>query len=93
MPISFADRTEQLRREQQLLVRAVEDIDEGWNRNRDQQYRLDQLHEGGHDTRQAETLVELLKQTLFEWERHRILIEQRVAFLQKEVDLAKRRAG
>jgi len=33
-----------------------------------------------------ERLVDLLKQTLIEWERHRVLIEQRVRYLQQEVE-------
>jgi hypothetical protein len=41
---------------------------------------------GGHDTRQAERLVDLLKQSLVEWERHRVLIAQRVTYLQQEVE-------
>jgi hypothetical protein len=48
--------------------------------------RVRELMAGGHDTRQAERLVDLLKQSLVEWERHRILIAQRVTYLQQEVE-------
>jgi hypothetical protein len=41
-----------------------------------------ELRAGGHDTTQAERLVQLMKDTLTEWERHRILIEDRVAYLE-----------
>jgi hypothetical protein len=85
MAISLAERTEQLRVEQRLLVKADADIDEGWQRIRDQEDRVRELQAGGHDIRQAERLVGLLKQTLVEWERHRTLIQQRVIYLQGEV--------
>ncbi|KRP91672.1 hypothetical protein AOQ72_32185 [Bradyrhizobium yuanmingense] len=87
MAISLAERTAQLEAEQRLLVKADQDIEEGWKRIRDQEDRLRELMAGGHDTRQAERLVNLLKQTLIEWERHRVLIEERVAYLQQEVAL------
>ncbi|WP_439366923.1 hypothetical protein ACNJYD_16350 [Bradyrhizobium sp. DASA03005] len=86
MAISLAERTAQLDAEQRLLVKAEHDIESGWLRVRDQEDRLLELMAGGHDTCQAERLVDLLKQTLVEWERHRILIEQRVAYLQREVN-------
>jgi hypothetical protein len=75
------DRIDELKAERALLVKAEGDIEEGWRRLRNQQDLLLELQAGGHDTRQAEHLVQLLKQTLVEWERHRTLIEQRVAYL------------
>ncbi|SCB37990.1 hypothetical protein GA0061099_1005748 [Bradyrhizobium yuanmingense] len=86
MAISLAERVAQLDAEQRLLVKAEQDIESGWQRVRDQEDRVRELMAGGHDTRQAERLVDLLKQTLIEWERHRTLIEQRVTFLQHEVN-------
>lgn len=86
MAISLAERTAQLDAEQNLLVKADRDIDEGWQRIRDQEDRVRGLMSGGHDTRQAERLVELLRQTLTEWERHRVLIEQRVTYLRQQVE-------
>ncbi|MGX1164680.1 hypothetical protein AB7M16_000946 [Bradyrhizobium sp. USDA 372] len=86
MAISLAERTAQLDAERRLLVKADQDIESGWQRVRDQEDRLRELMAGGHDTCQAERLVDLLKQTLVEWERHRILIEQRVTYLQREVN-------
>jgi hypothetical protein len=86
MAISLAQRTAQLDAEQRLLVKADRDIEEGWLRIRDQEDRVRELMAGGHDARQAERLVELLKQTLIEWERHRVLIEQRVRYLRQEVE-------
>ncbi|MBR0874292.1 hypothetical protein JQ633_28325 [Bradyrhizobium tropiciagri] len=76
---------EQLRSERALLVKADVDIEQGWRRVRDQQDLLDWLQRAGHDTAQAERLVGLLKQTLIEWERHRTLIVQRVAYLEDRV--------
>ncbi|MHC4047677.1 hypothetical protein [Bradyrhizobium sp. 23AC] len=85
MAIFLAERTAQLNAEQNLLVKADQDIEEGWQRIRNQEDRVRELMAGGHDTRQAERLVDLLKQTLIEWERHRVLIEQRVEYLRQEV--------
>ena len=85
MAISLTERTAQLNAEQRLLVKADKDIEEGWQRIRDQEDRVRELMAGGHDTRQAQRLVDLLRQTLIEWERHRVLIEQRVALLRQEV--------
>ncbi|MTV13097.1 MULTISPECIES: hypothetical protein [Bradyrhizobium] len=79
-----ANWAEQLRSERALLVKADLDIEEGWRRVRDQQDLLDWLQRAGHDTEQAERLVSLLKRTLIEWERHRTLIVQRVAYLEEQ---------
>ncbi|WP_245326787.1 hypothetical protein [Bradyrhizobium sacchari] len=81
----MTERTRQLRDEQRLLKKADVDIEEGWHRVHRQEDRVRELQAGGHDCRQAERLVELLKQTLVEWERHRTLIIQRVDYLQQEV--------
>ncbi|MBR0783115.1 hypothetical protein [Bradyrhizobium iriomotense] len=86
MAASLTERTRQLRDEQRLLKKADLDIEEGWQRVRRQEDRVRELQAGGYDCRQAERLVELLKQTLVEWERHRTLIIQRVNYLQQEVD-------
>lgn len=86
MAVSLAERTQQLRDERRLLQKADVDIEEGCQRIRQQEERVRDLQAGGHDSRQAERLVELLKQTLVEWELHRTLIIERVNFLQQEVD-------
>ena len=82
---SVAYRAEQLRAEKVLLVKAETDIEDGWKRLRNQQDLLRELRAGGHDTKQAERLVGLMMQTLVEWERHRTLIVERVAYLEKEL--------
>ena len=86
MATSLDEWTEQLRAEQRLLVKADRDFEEGAQRVRNQEDRVRELIADGHDTRQAERLVDLLKQTLVEWERHRVLIEQRVTYLQHQVE-------
>ncbi|WP_439370905.1 hypothetical protein [Bradyrhizobium sp. DASA03120] len=86
MAVSLAERTQQLHDERRLLEKANLDIEEGCQRIHRQEDRVRDLQAGGHDCRQAERLVELLKQTLAEWERHRTLIIERVNFLQQEVD-------
>ena len=93
MVTSLAERIEQLHAEQRLPVKADADIDDGWLRIRNQEDRVRELQAGGHDTRQAERLVDLLKQTLLEWERHRSLIVERVNYLQREVDSVPPAAG
>ena len=85
MIIDAAYRAEQLRAEKVLLVKAETDIEDGWKRLRNQQDLLRELRASGHDTKQAERLVGLMMQTLVEWERHRILIVERVAYLEKEL--------
>jgi hypothetical protein len=80
-----ADRIELLRAEKKLLLKADSDIEEGRRRLRNQQDLLLDLQAGGHDTKQAERLVELMQTTLTEWERHRTLIVERVAYLETVV--------
>ncbi|MBB4367301.1 hypothetical protein GGD63_000070 [Bradyrhizobium sp. cir1] len=87
MAVSLAEREQQLLNEQRLLAKADLDIEEGWRRIHKQEDRVRDLQAGGYDSGQAERLVDLLKQTLVEWERHRTLIIQRVNYLQQEVDL------
>jgi hypothetical protein len=85
MAISFAERAEQLRVERRLLRKADADIEEGSKRLRDQQQLFFDMRAAGHDTSQAERLVDLLEQTLLQWEYHRTLIEQRIAYLEHEL--------
>ena len=78
------DPAEQLKLEKTLLIKADKDIEDGWQRLRNQQQLRDDLQAGGHDSKQAERLVQLLKQTLIEWERHRALIEERINYLERQ---------
>jgi hypothetical protein len=78
-----ADPAEQLMAEKTLLLKAERDIEDGRKRLRTQQQLLAGLQAAGHDSRLAERLVELLQQTLVEWERHRVLIEERVSYLER----------
>jgi hypothetical protein len=83
MPKSTAtQRALELEAERSLLIKADTDIEEGWGRLRNQQELLTHMQLSGQDTDQAERLLRLLKCTLDEWERHRTLIEQRIAYLQ-----------
>jgi hypothetical protein len=77
------DAAEQLSLERRHLCRAELDIEQGWTRLRNQQDLLLWLQTTGRDTSEAERLVLLLERILIEWERHRALIEQRLAYLQK----------
>ena len=85
MTISQSEWTEQLDTERRHLIKADQDIEEGSQRIRDQEDRVRDLSAGGHDADQAERLVEALKQTLTEWLRHRVLIQQRIAYLRQQV--------
>ena len=78
---STADMARELEAEKRLLVKAGADIEAGWTRLRNQQDLLSSLQATGGDTREAERLVRLMKQSLIEWERHRVLIEQRIVHL------------
>ncbi|MDD1536282.1 MULTISPECIES: hypothetical protein [unclassified Bradyrhizobium] len=87
MAASLAERIAQLHAEQRLLLKADQDIEDGWQRIREQEDRVRELAAGGHNAEQAERLVDLLRQTLAEWDRHRTLIEQRVSYLRQQVEL------
>ena len=78
------DPAEQLSTEKALLVKADSDLEQGWRRLRNQELLLSELHAAGHDSRQAERLVQLLQQTLVQWERHRALIVERVNYLERQ---------
>lgn len=77
-----AERGLEIAAEKWLLLKAEVDIEEGWSRLRSQEDLLSSLRASGQNTAQAERLVELFKGTLIEWERHRVLIEQRIAHLE-----------
>ena len=80
---STANVALELEAEKRLLVKADADIEAGWTRLRNQQDLLSSLQAAGENTREAEWLVHLMKQSLIEWERHRVLIEQRIAHLER----------
>jgi hypothetical protein len=82
MAANAAERAEELKAEKALLVKSEIDIARGRQRLRHQQNLLLELQADGHDTRQAERLVELMKETLAEWERHHVMIEARIAYLE-----------
>ena len=82
--LQATERAEELRREQDSLVKAETDIEQGLARLRSQQDLVADLQVAGRDTSHAERLMQLMTQTLVEWERHRLLIAQRVAYLKKQ---------
>jgi hypothetical protein len=81
----LADRAAQLHQEQGELSKAQWDITQGWHRLRNQEQVLSRLQASGRNTREAERLVLLTKGILLEWEKHRELIEQRIAHLESEI--------
>ena len=76
-------RDAELAFERDQLAKAEIDIVQGWNRYRNQQDMVEVLQVRGQDTRQAERLVELLGETLQQWECHRQLIQQRIDHLEE----------
>ena len=78
-----AERDAELAMERDQLAKAEVDIEQGWNRYRNQQELVEVMQFRGQDTRQAERLVELLGETLQQWECHRHLILQRIDHLEE----------
>ena len=66
----------ELEGEKRLLVKADADIEAGMARIRNQRDLLSSLEAAGANSREAERLVDLMEQTLAQWQRHRALIEQ-----------------
>ena len=85
MALNAKERVLELDAERRLLKKADVEIEEGLTRLRDQQDRVALLRTAGlGGVRQAEHLLQVMMQTLTEWERHRTLIEQRIAHLEKQ---------
>jgi len=82
---STAKMALELEGKKRLLVKADADIEAGMARIRNQRDLLSSLEAAGANSREAERLVDLMEQTLVEWQRHRALIEQRIAHLEHEV--------
>lgn len=76
-----AETALEIEAERQHLRKAEVDIDRGVGRLRSQRDLLDALHASGGNTIEAERLARVLEATLGEWQRHRALIEQRLAYL------------
>ncbi len=91
--MNSADRAtvlEELDRERQVLQKADADIGLGKLRIRNQQKVVARLGEPESDTDDADTvqarrLLQILSDTLLEWEHHRVLIRERIAYLEKQV--------
>lgn len=79
-----AGRAAEIESERRLLRKAEADIASGWERLRSQQQLLASLQASGRNTTEAERLVQLVRRTLIEWERHRALIEHRIAYLESQ---------
>jgi hypothetical protein len=69
------------------LVKADAHIEAGRGRLRDQQHLLRSVQSAGEESEDAERLLEAMKQTLIEWERHRELIEHRITYLKQDASL------
>jgi hypothetical protein len=90
--MSTADRArilEELDRERRLLLKADADIVQGEIRVCNQQKLVARLGGVDDDVDDAEVvearrLLQILDDTLLEWEHHRILIRERIAHLEKQ---------
>ena len=78
-----AERNAELAFEKDQLAKADVDLERGWDRYRNQQDLVEAMQFRGQDTRQAQRLVELLGETLQQWECHRHLILQRIDHLEE----------
>lgn len=70
--------------ERQHLVKAEIDIAAGERRIARQAELVARLHLGGHNTVQAEALLETLRETLLSWRDHRDVIRYTIARLESE---------
>ena len=77
--------SEQLRSERALLAKAERDIAQGWLRLRRQQQLVALLRAGRHPSPASDHLLAVTSQVLIEWERHRSLIVQRIAYLEEQI--------
>ena len=77
--------TEELESERGLLAKAERDIEEGWLRLRRQQQVVAGIRDRGRQSHASDHLLMLTSQVLVEWERHRSLIVQRIAYLEERV--------
>ncbi|BAM88912.1 conserved hypothetical protein [Bradyrhizobium oligotrophicum S58] len=78
-----ADTEAAIRAEELQLRQAKADVSAGQARLRDQECLLVDMTVGSRTVPEAERFVALLKGCLVEWERHRVLIEQRLAYLKE----------
>jgi hypothetical protein len=88
MPISVLhfhdeDTQAEIRAEELQLHKATADVSAGQARLRNQECLLAGMAGRSRATAPAERLVALLRDSLIEWERHRVLIEQRLAYLRE----------
>jgi hypothetical protein len=74
--------TLEIEAERRLLQKADLDIERGRSRLRNQQELVASLQASGQNSAEGERLVQSLQRMLIEWERHRNLIEQRLAYLE-----------
>ena len=72
----------ELDRERQALVKSGIDISEGEGRIARQLMLRTEMRAKGLDTYEAERLLDLLRQTLAQWQAHHVMIVDRIAYLE-----------
>ncbi|WP_315764972.1 MULTISPECIES: hypothetical protein [unclassified Bradyrhizobium] len=72
-----------IRSEEDQLRKSEADIASGWTRLHKQEGLVLQLKASGRGYAEAVRLAALLRDNLAEWERHRAMIEQRIAYLKR----------
>ncbi len=76
------DARSELAREREVLARADRDVLQGRLRVQAQDRLVSDLRSRGADVREAERLLRLMRETLHQWQQHRVLILQRVGYLE-----------
>ena len=75
-------RNAEIATEKSELERVDAELKLGRNRLQNQRQLVADLRMQGHDVTQAERFAGLLDQTLQQWECHRSLVKQRIAYLE-----------
>jgi hypothetical protein len=83
-PIATNNLDDKIAEERALLLRATRDVIDGQVRLGRQYELLNEMRIKRLDTRHAERLIEVLSATLEQWERHRVMIGERLAYLEAQ---------
>jgi hypothetical protein len=78
---------EELKSERGLLAKADRDIEQGWLRWRRQQQVVARFRVCGRPSQASDQLLAVTSQILVEWEKHRGLIAQRIAYLEARLSV------
>jgi hypothetical protein len=83
------DVKSELARERAVLVKSDHDLAQGEMRIAGQQALVRDLRASGDNTCEAERLLQLLRDTLAQWQGHRVLILDRISYLANKLEEGK----